>query len=145
MVPHKCPLHLANIWQHGVSSSKSTWIKGLWIYLNCPEDPDRHCQTSQPAVVPPLTAPTRPGHLPGWCSSNCTGDLTRIMFIGHVHVSCRVYTTTYKQACCTGCRRGPFPPPIGKIYPFTKTAVTFEPMIQFWCPLRFRKFFMTMI
>ena len=35
-------------------------------------------------------------------------------------------------------------PPIGKMYPFTKMTVTFEPGIRFWCPLRFRKFFITM-
>ena len=35
-------------------------------------------------------------------------------------------------------------PPTGKIYPFTNMAVTFEPEMRFWCPLRFRKFFITM-
>ena len=46
-----------------------------------------------------------------------------------------------KQACCTGCRHRPFTaeaPPIGKIHPFSKMAVTFEPVMQFGCPLRLR-------
>ena len=37
----------------------------------------------------------------------------------------------HKQACCAGCRRRPSPnedPPIGKIHPFSKIAVTFEPL-----------------
>ena len=53
----------------------------------------------------------------------------------------------YKQACCAGCRRRPSPveaPPIGKIHPFSKMAVTFEPVIKFWCPSGFRKFLITM-
>ena len=29
-------------------------------------------------------------------------------------------------------------PPLGKIEPFTKITVTFEPMKQFRCPTRFR-------
>ena len=29
-------------------------------------------------------------------------------------------------------------PPLGKIPPFTKIAVTFDPIEQFRCPLRFR-------
>ena len=29
-------------------------------------------------------------------------------------------------------------PPTGKINPFTKTAIHFELVMQFWCPLRFR-------
>ena len=29
-------------------------------------------------------------------------------------------------------------PPVGKVHPFSKIAVTFEPIQQFWCPLRFR-------
>ena len=46
-----------------------------------------------------------------------------------------------KQACCAGCRRRPFTaeaPPIGKIHPFSKIAVTFEPVMRFGCFLRFR-------
>ena len=31
-------------------------------------------------------------------------------------------------------------PPIDKKYPLTKMAVTFEPVIKFWCPSGFRKF-----
>ena len=34
-------------------------------------------------------------------------------------------------------------PPIGKIQPFIKMAVTFEPRMGFWCPLVFRKFKIT--
>ena len=34
-------------------------------------------------------------------------------------------------------------PPIGKIYPFTKIVVTFESVMQFWCPSGFRKIFIT--
>ena len=52
-----------------------------------------------------------------------------------------------KQACCAGCRRRTSPneaPPIGKIHPFRKMAITFEPLMVFWCPLGFRKFFITM-
>ena len=29
-------------------------------------------------------------------------------------------------------------PPMGKIHPFSKITVTFEPVMQFWCPSRFR-------
>ena len=29
-------------------------------------------------------------------------------------------------------------PPIGQTHPFSKIAVTFEPVVQFRCPLRFR-------
>ena len=29
-------------------------------------------------------------------------------------------------------------PPVGKIHPFSKIAVTFEPLQRFWCPSRFR-------
>ena len=29
-------------------------------------------------------------------------------------------------------------PPIGKIHPFSKIAVTLEPVMQFGCPSRFR-------
>ena len=29
-------------------------------------------------------------------------------------------------------------PPIGKIHPFSKIAVTFEPVLQFGCPSGFR-------
>ena len=35
-------------------------------------------------------------------------------------------------------------PPIGKIYPFSKMTVTFEPLMEFWCPSGFRKFFITL-
>ena len=35
-------------------------------------------------------------------------------------------------------------PPTGKIQPFSKMAVTFEPLIGFWCPLGFRKVLITM-
>ena len=35
-------------------------------------------------------------------------------------------------------------PPIGKINPFSKMAVTFEPLMRFWCPSGFRKFWITM-
>ena len=35
-------------------------------------------------------------------------------------------------------------PPIGKIHPFTKMAVTFEPVMGFWCPSGFRKVLVTM-
>ena len=35
-------------------------------------------------------------------------------------------------------------PPTDKIYPFSKTAVTFERLLGFWCPLVFRKFLITM-
>ena len=39
-----------------------------------------------------------------------------------------------KQACCAGCRRRPSPaeaPQIGKIHPFCKMAVNFEPLRGF--------------
>ena len=44
-----------------------------------------------------------------------------------------------KQACCAGCRQRPFPMQLhqGKIHPFSKIAVTFEPIQRFWCPSRF--------
>ena len=35
-----------------------------------------------------------------------------------------------KQACCAS--------PKGKIHPFSKIAVTFEQVVRFGCPLRFR-------
>ena len=35
-------------------------------------------------------------------------------------------------------------PPIVKIHPFSKMAVAFEPLIQFWCPSGLRKFLITM-
>ena len=35
-------------------------------------------------------------------------------------------------------------PPMGKIHPFSKMAVTFEPLMEFGCPLGFRKFLITM-
>ena len=50
-------------------------------------------------------------------------------------------TFTQKQACCAGCRRRPFTaeaPPMGKIHPFSKIAVHFEPVIQFGCLWRSR-------
>ena len=34
-------------------------------------------------------------------------------------------------------------PPIGKIHPFSKMAVTFKPLIGFWCPSGFRKLLIT--
>ena len=34
-------------------------------------------------------------------------------------------------------------PPIGKIHPFSKKAVTFEPLMRFWCPSGFRKVLIT--
>ena len=40
----------------------------------------------------------------------------------------------FKQACCTGCRRRPSPteaPQNVKIHPFSKMAVTFEPLMGF--------------
>ena len=46
-----------------------------------------------------------------------------------------------KEACCTGCRRRPFTagaPLIGKINPFSKITVTFEPVKRFGCPSGFR-------
>ena len=52
-----------------------------------------------------------------------------------------------KQACAAGCRRRPCPakaPPIDKIHPFSKMAVTFEPMMGFLCSLGFGKFLITM-
>ena len=45
-----------------------------------------------------------------------------------------------KQAGCAGCRRRTFTAeatPIGKIHPFRKNAVTFEPVMRFGCPPRF--------
>ena len=41
------------------------------------------------------------------------------------------------QACCAGCRRRPYSAeaqPTGKIHPFNRFAVNFEPVIQFGCP-----------
>ena len=35
-------------------------------------------------------------------------------------------------------------PPIGKIYPFSKMTVTFEPVMQLRCPSGFRKVFIIM-
>ena len=40
--------------------------------------------------------------------------------------------------------KGGATPQIGKIYPFPKMAVTFEPGMQFLCLPGFRKFFITM-
>ena len=34
--------------------------------------------------------------------------------------------------------------PIGKIHPFSKSAVTLEPRMGFWFPSEFRKFLITM-
>ena len=54
---------------------------------------------------------------------------------------------TQKQACCAGCRRRPSPdeaPPIGKIHHFSKMAVTFQPLMVFWCLSGFGKFLITM-
>ena len=58
----------------------------------------------------------------------------------------KVLADIIKQACCAGCRRRPSPaeaPPIGKIHPFSKMTVTFEPPLEFWCPSGFRKFLIT--
>ena len=35
-------------------------------------------------------------------------------------------------------------PPIGKINPFSKMAVNFQTLMQFWCPSGFRNFLITM-
>ena len=46
-----------------------------------------------------------------------------------------------KGTCCTGCRCRPFTaeaPLIGKINPFSKVTVTFEPVKRFGCPSGFR-------
>ena len=42
-----------------------------------------------------------------------------------------------KQACCAGCKADPSDatPTVNKIHPFSKTAVTFEPIQQFRWPL----------
>ena len=37
------------------------------------------------------------------------------------------------------------PTPKGKIHPLSKMAITFELLMQFWCPSRFRMFFDTII
>ena len=76
-------------------------------------------------------------------------DFISFYIILHLHpVSCTSWTpfqpkilTEWKQACCAGCRRRPFTteiPSIGKIHQFIKTAVTFEPVMRFGCPSRFR-------
>ena len=31
-------------------------------------------------------------------------------------------------------------PPVGKVHPFSKMAITFTPILKFLCPLRFRNF-----
>ena len=57
-----------------------------------------------------------------------------------IHYSARS-TAHCKQACCAGCRRRPFTdeaPSIGKIHLFSKIIVTFEPVMQFGFPSRFR-------
>ena len=49
-----------------------------------------------------------------------------------------IHSLLKKQACCAGWRRKPFTaeaPPIGKIHPLSKIAVTFKPVMRFWCPL----------
>ena len=65
------------------------------------------------------------------------------------HVTCHLsHTNIYLlklyiyilHTCCTGCKRRPntnATPPIGKIHPFSKIAITFEPVMQFRCPSRF--------
>ena len=35
-------------------------------------------------------------------------------------------------------------PPIGQIHPFSKIAITFEPLKGLWCPSGFKKFLITM-
>ena len=35
-------------------------------------------------------------------------------------------------------------PSMGKIHPFIKMTITFEPLLEFWCPLGFRKFLIIM-
>ena len=63
------------------------------------------------------------------------------------YMNLKLYNWWFKQACCAGCWRRPSPneaPPIGKIHPFCKMAVTFEPLMGFWCPSGFRKFLITM-
>ena len=55
--------------------------------------------------------------------------------------------TLIKQACCAGCRLRPSPAeasPLGQIQPFSKMAVTFEPLMGFWYTLGFRKLLITM-
>ena len=45
----------------------------------------------------------------------------------------------YKQTCFSGCAQTlpDATPPIGKIQPFSKMAITLKPIMQFLCPLRF--------
>ena len=43
-----------------------------------------------------------------------------------------------KQACCAGADFLDEAPPVGKIQPFIKIAVTFEPTQRFRCPSRFK-------
>ena len=44
-----------------------------------------------------------------------------------------------RQGSPVDCRPSPDEaPPIGKIHPFSKIAVTLEPLLQFGCPSRFR-------
>ena len=57
------------------------------------------------------------------------------------------FQTPYKTSLLRRLQGRPSPaeaPPIGKIHPFSKMAVTFEPLMGFWCPSGFRKFKITM-
>ena len=60
---------------------------------------------------------------------------------------CRIYFTSFLQLFWKQTRRGSpvdrrpstaEAPPMGQIYPFSKMSVTFEPVMQFWCPSGFR-------
>ena len=59
------------------------------------------------------------------------------------HSSGKIYMNILdyiEQACCAGCRRRSFTAEallIGKMHPFSKIAVTFEPVQQFRCPAGF--------
>ena len=71
-----------------------------------------------------------------WCSWFVDGllklGLPHPFFFLKICKSCTLCDN--KQACCADCRRRPYPaeaPPVGKIDPFSKMAVTFEPQIGF--------------
>ena len=53
-------------------------------------------------------------------------------YLGSFSLSRKLHVNLHKKACCAGCRRRPSPaeaPSIGKIHPFSKMAITFEPVM----------------
>ena len=63
-----------------------------------------------------------------------TSSMTPVFVVSFDPPLYNIYNITQKQGCCAGCRRRPSPneaPPIGKIYRFSKMAITFVPLMGF--------------